>query len=152
MSEQESRLGELYQSIQYLDQLITQLQTNLETISREILIIKQSKDSINAIAKNTENILIPIDAKSYSLVKAEKVDNAKVLVRVSSKHYAPLPPSEAIIVLDEEEKRLLKASDEVKRRISELVSERNRLQSNLSGMLQQAQNTPAQSEPEKSQK
>ena len=146
MSEQDNRLGELYQSIQYLDQLITQLQTNLEAISREILIIKQSKDSIDAIAKNSEDVLIPIDAKSYSLVKAEKLDNSKVLVRVSSKHYAPLPPSEAIIVLDDEEKRLLKASDEIKQRISELVAERNRLQSNLSNMLQQSPATPAPSE------
>ncbi|MEB3756084.1 MAG: prefoldin subunit alpha [Desulfurococcales archaeon] len=146
MSEQDNRLGELYQSIQYLDQLITQLQTNLEAISREILIIKQSKDSIDAIAKNSEDVLIPIDAKSYSLVKAEKLDNSKVLVRVSSKHYAPLPPSEAIIVLDDEEKRLLKASDEIKQRISELVAERNRLQSNLSNMLQQSPATPTPSE------
>ncbi|MCE4606482.1 MAG: prefoldin subunit alpha [Desulfurococcales archaeon] len=146
MSEQDNRLGELYQSIQYLDQLITQLQTNLEAISREILIIKQSKDSIDAIAKNSENVLIPIDAKSYSLVKAEKLDNSKILVRVSSKHYAPLSPSEAITVLDEEEKRLLKASDEIKQKISELVAERNRLQSNLSGILQQSQQTPAAQE------
>ena len=146
MSEQDNRLGELYQSIQYLDQLITQLQTNLEAISREILIIKQSKDSIDTIAKNSEDVLVPIDAKSYSLVKAEKLDNSKVLVRVSSKHYAPLPPSEAIIVLDDEEKRLLNASDEIKQRISELVEERNRLQSNLSNMLQQSQATPAPSE------
>jgi prefoldin alpha subunit len=139
LSQQENRLGELYQSIQYLEQLISQLQANLEAVSREILIIKQSKDSVDAIAKNAEDVLIPIDAKSYSLVKAEKVDNTKVLVRVSSKHYAPLPPSEAIIVLDEEEKRLMKASDEIKQKISELVAERNRLQSNLSSMLQESQ-------------
>ncbi|MEB3757561.1 MAG: prefoldin subunit alpha [Desulfurococcales archaeon] len=138
MSTQE-KLGELYQSIQYIDQLIAQLQTNLEALSREIMVIKQSKDSVDAVAKNSEDLMLPLDAKSYSLVKATKVDNEKVLVRVSTRYYVPLPPAEAIKLLDEEEKRLLKASDEVKQRISELTAERTRLQNSLSAILQKPQ-------------
>ncbi len=138
MSTQE-KLGELYQSIQYIDQLIAQLQSNLEALSREIMVIKQSKDSVDAVAKNSEGLLLPLDAKSYSLVRAAKVDSEKLLVRVSTRYYVPLPPAEAIKLLDEEEKRLLKASDEVKQRISELTAERTRLQNSLSALLQKSQ-------------
>jgi prefoldin alpha subunit len=141
----QEKLGELYQSIQYIDQLIAQLQSNLEMLSSEIMVIKQSKDSVDALAKNNEDVIIPLDAKSYSLVKASKVDNERILVRVSTRYYVPVPPAEAIKLLDEEEKRLLKASDEVKQRISELTAERNRLQNSLSALLQKSQGQGKQS-------
>ncbi|MEB3825308.1 MAG: hypothetical protein LRS47_01405 [Desulfurococcales archaeon] len=135
----DEKAAELYQGLQYIEQLISQLQSNLEAVSREIIVVKQAKDSVEGITKSEGELLLPLDAKSYTLGIAEKVDKESILVRVSSRYYVKASPSEALLILDEEEKRLLKIADDIRQRIAGLVEERRKLQAGLAELVQKSQ-------------